>query len=70
MLYVTTTDKNDAYTAARTFLEDRGPDGGLFVPRQLPRFTQEDFSEQVCESFGERLAKILNLFFFHFLHKV
>ena len=63
MLYVTTTDKNDAYTAARTFLEDRGPDGGLFVPRQLPRFTQEDFSEHVCESFGERLAKILNLFF-------
>ena len=63
MLYVTTTDKNDAYTAARTFLEDRGPDGGLFVPRQLPRFTEEDFAKLVKESFGERAAKILNMFF-------
>ena len=63
MLYVTTTEKDDAYTAARTFLEDRGPDGGLFVPRQLPRFAQNDFSELVRESFGERIAGILNLFF-------
>lgn len=63
MLYVTTTEKDDAYTAARTFLEDRGPDGGLFVPRQLPCFTQEDFSGLVRESFGERMARVLNLFF-------
>ena len=63
MLYVTTTEKNDAYTAARTYLEDRGPDGGLFLPRQLPVFTQEELSALVQESFGERIAKILNIFF-------
>lgn len=63
MLYVTTTEKNDAYTAARTYLEDRGPDGGLFVPRQLPVFTEEDLSALTQDSFGERVAKILNAFF-------
>ena len=63
MLYVTTTEKNDAYTAARTYLEDRGPGGGLFLPRQLPVFTQEELSALVKESFGDRIAKILNVFF-------
>lgn len=63
MLYVTTTEKNDAYTAARTYLEDRGPDGGLFLPRQFPVFTQTELSALVQESFGERIAKILNMFF-------
>lgn len=63
MLYVTTTEKDDAYTAARTFLEDRGPDGGLFLPRQFPHFADEDLTELTQESFGERMARILNLFF-------
>ncbi|MBO5891421.1 MAG: hypothetical protein J6Q30_01750 [Oscillospiraceae bacterium] len=63
MLYVTTTEKNDAYTAARTYFEDRGPDGGLFVPRQFPVFSAEELSALVKESFGERIAKILNMFF-------
>lgn len=63
MLYVTTTEKDDAFTAARTFLDDRGPDGGLFVPRQLPKFAEEDLSKLVQKSFGERIADILNQFF-------
>ncbi len=63
MLYVTTIDKNDAYTAARTFLDDRGVDGGLYVPRQLPCFTIDDFAGLVQISFGERVAKMLNAFF-------
>ena len=63
MLYVTTTEKNDAYTAARTFLEDRGPDGGLFVPRQSFSFDEEQLSALVEISFGARIARILNSFF-------
>lgn len=63
MLYVTTTEKNDAYTAARTYLEDRGPDGGLFLPRQLPVFSEGELLALVQEPFGERIANILNMFF-------
>lgn len=63
MLYTTTIEKDDAYTAARTFFEDRGPDGGLFVPRQLPRFNAEDFTEFANKTFGERIAYILNILF-------
>lgn len=63
MLYVTTVEKNDAYTAARTFLEDRGPDGGLFVPRQSFSFNENQLFELVQIPFGERIARILNSFF-------
>lgn len=63
MLYVTTTEKNDAFTAPRTFLQDRGPDGGLFVPRQFPSFTTEQLAQLEKESFGERIAQLLNEFF-------
>ena len=63
MLYVTTTEKDDAYTAARTFFEDCGPNGGLFVPRQLPCFTQEELKKLEQQTFGERIADILNMFF-------
>lgn len=63
MLYMTTTEKNDAYTAARTFFEDRGPDGGLFVPRQLPVYSQEQLAQLQETSFGERIARVLNGFF-------
>lgn len=63
MLYVTTIDKDDAYTAARTFLEDRGPDGGLFVPRQMIRFEMNALYNLEQMSFGERMAEILNIFF-------
>ena len=63
MLYVTTIEKNDAFTAARTFLQDRGPDGGLFVPRQMPNFTAEQLAELENKTIGERIAQILNEFF-------
>lgn len=63
MLYVTTTEKNDAFTAPRTYLQDRGPDGGLFVPRQFPNFTSEQLAYLENKTFGERIAQILNEFF-------
>ena len=63
MLYMTTTEKDDAYTAARTFYEDRGPDGGLFVPRQLPVYAVEQLKQLEALFFGQRIAQILNGFF-------
>jgi len=63
MLYMTTTEKDDAYTAARTFFEDRGQDGGLFVPRQLPCFSENQLKQLESIAFGERVAQVLNSFF-------
>lgn len=63
MLYISTRDRNDAFTAARTLNMDRAPDGGLFVPFRLPVLTKAELLEMKGQTFGETVAHILNLFF-------
>lgn len=63
MLYVTTRNKNDAHTAHKTLTADKAPDGGLFVPFQMPSITKEDILALKDKSFGQCVADILNLFF-------
>lgn len=63
MLYVTTRNKADAYTAHKTLTMDKGADGGFFVPFQLPVLTAEELAELKNRSFGQCAADILNLFF-------
>ena len=63
MLYVTTRDKTDAFTAPRTLSADRGPAGGLFVPFRMPKLTPEEVLSMSENTFGQNIADILNLFF-------
>lgn len=63
MLYVTTRNKNDAHTAHKTLTADRAPDGGLFVPFQMPSLSKDDILALKDKSFGQSVADILNLFF-------
>ena len=63
MLYVTTRGTQDAFTAYRTTHQDRGPDGGFFVPMQMPVFNQTGVLKLSQNSFGQNAANILNLFF-------
>ncbi len=63
MLYVTTRNEYDAFTAYRTLGQGRGPDRGLFVPFQMPRFSQEEIGALRDKSFGQCVADILNLFY-------
>lgn len=63
MLYASTRSKTDTYTAYRTLMEDRAPDGGLFVPFRLPKLNLTQISKLKDQSFGETVAQILNLFF-------
>ena len=41
MLYVTTRNNRDAFTAQRVLTENRGPEGGLFLPFREPLFSEE-----------------------------
>lgn len=41
MLYISTRNKSDSYTAHRALHEDRTPDGGLFMPMQVPSFDKQ-----------------------------
>lgn len=63
MLYVTTRDKKDAYTAPRTLSNSCGPDGGRYLPFRMPRFSAEEIEALKDKSFGQSVADMLNLFF-------
>ena len=63
MLYVTTRSTQDAFTAYRTMNQDRGPDGGFFVPMRMPVPERSDLHSLSQQSFGKNVADILNLFF-------
>lgn len=63
MLYVTTRDSRDAYTAARSLSENRCPEGGFFVPMRLPLFDQRQIEALAEKSFSQNMADILNLLF-------
>lgn len=60
MLYLTTADPFDAYTAHRTLTGDRAPNGGLYFPFKMPKLLLSELREK---SFGQCVAELLNTFF-------
>lgn len=63
MLYLTTRNNNDAFTPFRTLAQGRGPDGGLFVPFQMPCLDRAQICQLEEKTYGQNIADILNLFF-------
>ncbi|MBQ7130537.1 MAG: hypothetical protein IJO21_05820 [Oscillospiraceae bacterium] len=63
MLYATTRNNCDAYTAQRVLTLNRGSDGGLIVPYRIPRFTREEIASLAGKGFSRNLADCLNLLF-------
>ena len=63
MLYVTTADKNDVYTAHNALCKECSKDGGQFIPYRLPVVSEEYIKSLPQQSFGARIAHILNIFF-------
>lgn len=63
MLYLSTKNKADSFTAYKVLHSSAAPDGGMFMPMQIP--VQNDFSLAQFEqmSFGEAAATVINLFF-------
>ena len=63
MLYVTTRNDQEVYTAQRALRECRGPDGGLYVPFRDPVFSKEDIAALREKSFNRCVADVLNVLF-------
>ena len=63
MLYLSTRNKADSFTAYKVLRSANAPDGGMFLPMQLP--VQDDIALAAFEQmqFGETVATILNLFY-------
>ena len=60
MLYLTTRDRFDTYTAFHAIKHDTAPNGGLFVPFKMPHIDVNELTEQ---PFGECVATVLNHLF-------
>ena len=63
MLYVTTRSNSDIFTSNRALVENRGPDGGLYVPLHMPCFSPDEIEGLKHKTLGQRMADVLNLFF-------
>lgn len=63
MLYITTRNTRDAFTAQRALHGNRGPDGGMYLPFRAPEFTAEDITKLAQIPFGQRVAEVLNRLF-------
>lgn len=63
MLYLSTRNKTDSFTAFRAMHNDHTPDGGLYVPFRLTAFSSEELVQIKSMTFGDAVAKILNLLF-------
>lgn len=63
MLYISSRNKTDSFTAHRTLCDECAPDGGLYLAYQLPQIEKEMLQKMCGSSFGQNVAHILNLFF-------
>ena len=63
MLYATTRNNTDTFTAQRVLASRRGPDGGLYMPFHLPRLGPGEIKALGGKSFGGCAAQALNLLF-------
>lgn len=63
MLYVTTQNNRDAFTAQRALRENRCPDGGMYLPFRTPKFSPAEIDGLADKTFNQCVADILNLLF-------
>ena len=62
MLYLTTRNKADSYTAYRMLRCEKAPDGGQFLPMQLPVLSDYQLAEFEQMNFGHIMAELMNVF--------
>lgn len=63
MLYVTTRNNQDVRTAHHALSENRGSDGGLYIPFRDPVFSREDIEKFSRIRFNDCVAEVLNILF-------
>ncbi len=60
MLYVTTRNDRDTFTVQQTLKNERGPDGGQFIPYRSSVFSREEVNDLLKLPFDQCMAKVLN----------
>jgi len=62
MEYISTRNTQNTYSFKDVFLKGLAPDGGLFVPKQIPIFSKEELKELKKASYNELAVKIISKF--------
>lgn len=62
MLYATTRSKVETYTAQRALKEERAPDGGLYIPVQVPAFADSEIMSLRERVPSDVMADVMNRF--------
>ena len=62
MLYVTTRNNTETYTAWRAASESRGPDGGIYIPWKIVPFSREELAPSRPVSISESIALAVGRF--------
>ena len=62
MQYQSTRDKTQKVSASRAILQGLSAEGGLFVPEQLPKFSEQHLEKMVSQDYIRRAQKILEEF--------
>lgn len=63
MLYVTTRNNQDSFPPEKALAENRGPDGGMYLPFHPPALTPRELEELWRKSFAETVCEMLNRMF-------
>lgn len=63
MLYITTRNKNEVFTAAVTLQRHLSPDGGMFVPFRVTGWDSKAVAAMGEKTFGQNVADVLELLF-------
>ena len=62
MNYTSTRNKNEVVTAAKAIAQGISPEGGLYVPENLPKLTKEQVMALCDKSYAQRAFDIFKLF--------
>ena len=62
MLYNSTQNKNEVVSAAQAIAQGISKDGGLFVPQEFPKYTEEDFKAFLALDYKGRAKKVFGDF--------
>ena len=60
MEYISTRDENRRLCAAQAIAAGLSPEGGLFLPEELPSFSPEEIQEMMDMDYQERAALVLS----------
>ena len=62
MLYTSTRDNNVRVTASKAITDGISPDGGLYIPVEIPALSADDIKALCSANYKERAKKVLGLY--------